>query len=311
MSEDKKIIVETNFKENLSNPLKRLVFLYPIFIVSLVIAGKYFVQNLDYMSDNNSSYKQIIVAEKQDDDIQTKPAMMLAGVDVKMYIKSTDELINKGSASFATNCASCHGEKGMGDGAAGAGLNPKPRNFHSQEGWTNGSKIGEMYKTLEEGIIKNGMNSYSQLPVDERLALIYYIRSLATGYPDVAEADLSDLDLTYSLSAGKQSNNQIPVAKASTIIYNENKNFAQRYNDLAISIENSKGTDNYNLFKRVVCNEKKLFKVLDNSLNWKENINNFTKLINSNIVQNGAKTEFTKLNSNELVTLHSFIKSIM
>ena len=311
MSENKNIIVETNFKENLKNPLKRLVFLYPIFIVSLVVAGKYFVQHLDYSSDNNAKFKQLILTEKQDEDIQARPAMMQAGVDVKMYVKATDELINKGSASFATNCASCHGEKGMGDGAAGAGLNPKPRNFHSQEGWTNGSKIGEMYKTLEEGIIKNGMNSYAQLPVDERFALIYYIRSLAPGFPEVAEADLADLDLTYSLSSGKATNNQIPVEKATKIIYNENKTSQQRYNDLSSTLESMKGTENYSLFKSVVCNEKKLFKVLDNSTIWREDTNNFFKLVNSNIVQNGAKTEFTKLNNSQLVTLHGFIKSMM
>ena len=30
---------------------------------------------------------------------------------------------------FQTLCATCHGPKGMGDGTAAAGLNPKPRNY--------------------------------------------------------------------------------------------------------------------------------------------------------------------------------------
>jgi len=33
---------------------------------------------------------------------------------------------------YANICASCHGAKGAGDGAAGASLNPKPRNFHDK-----------------------------------------------------------------------------------------------------------------------------------------------------------------------------------
>lgn len=34
-----------------------------------------------------------------------------------------------GKALFTTNCASCHGEKGAGDGAAAASLDPKPANL--------------------------------------------------------------------------------------------------------------------------------------------------------------------------------------
>lgn len=38
----------------------------------------------------------------------------------------------KGKAPFTTYCASCHGEKGDGNGPAGAALNPKPRNFNDK-----------------------------------------------------------------------------------------------------------------------------------------------------------------------------------
>jgi mono/diheme cytochrome c family protein len=34
-----------------------------------------------------------------------------------------------GKKLFASNCASCHGETGQGDGKAGATLNPKPANL--------------------------------------------------------------------------------------------------------------------------------------------------------------------------------------
>lgn len=310
MQENKNIIVETNFKANLKNPLKRLVFVYPVFIVALVIAGRYYVQSIDYTSDNKAIYKQIINKEKQDDDIQAKPAMMMAGVDVKMYVKATDEIIAKGSTSFATNCASCHGEKGMGDGAAGAGLNPKPRNFHSQEGWSNGTKFGEMYKTLEEGIIKNGMNSFSQLPVDERFALIHYIRSLASGYPEVTEDEMSELDLTYSLSSGKQTNNQIPVVKAMTLLAKENNTKDLTYNFVS-KLESNNGTNAYNIYKKVICNDTKLVNTLNRNSSWRDGSANFYKILNANLVQNGVKTHFTKLSSSELDELYSLVKSIL
>lgn len=37
--------------------------------------------------------------------------------------------LQKGQEIFLQNCSSCHGEKGAGDGAAAASLNPKPRNY--------------------------------------------------------------------------------------------------------------------------------------------------------------------------------------
>lgn len=311
MSEEKKIIVETDFKENLRTPLKRFVFVYPVFIIALVIAGKFFVQNIDYMTDNRSLYKDIVVAEPQEDNIQTKPAIMLAGVDVKNYLKSTDELIANGSASFATNCASCHGEKGMGDGVAGAGLNPKPRNFHSQEGWTNGSKLSEMYKTLEEGIIKNGMNSYSQLPIEERFALIYYIRSLANGYPEVKEEELSELDLTYSLSAGKQSNNQISIEKSIAVLKKENTEINQKLLNIASNIENNKNIVGYDVFQKSINDKVKFLKLLNSNQTWRDNQVNFVRIINSTLINNGVNGEFNKLNSNEINNLHNFVKSII
>jgi mono/diheme cytochrome c family protein len=39
----------------------------------------------------------------------------------------------KGEQTFKAQCVICHGEKGHGDGAAAAALNPKPRNFSSDE----------------------------------------------------------------------------------------------------------------------------------------------------------------------------------
>jgi cytochrome c5 len=38
---------------------------------------------------------------------------------------------------FSMRCSPCHGATGMGDGAASAGLTPKPANFHNPE-WQKG-----------------------------------------------------------------------------------------------------------------------------------------------------------------------------
>lgn len=44
-------------------------------------------------------------------------------------VKATPASIARGKKIYAANCASCHGEKGAGDGPAGKTLNPKPANL--------------------------------------------------------------------------------------------------------------------------------------------------------------------------------------
>ena len=39
------------------------------------------------------------------------------------------------AAVYKTNCSTCHGEGGAGDGVAGAALNPKPRDFTDAAWW--------------------------------------------------------------------------------------------------------------------------------------------------------------------------------
>lgn len=49
-------------------------------------------------------------------------------------IKSDQASINRGKQSYFQYCASCHGVNAMGDGPAGASLNPNPTNLASMAG---------------------------------------------------------------------------------------------------------------------------------------------------------------------------------
>ncbi|MBK8946793.1 MAG: cytochrome c [Ignavibacteriae bacterium] len=59
-------------------------------------------------------------------------------------------MVEKGNTLYQTNCASCHGADGNGDGVAAAALNPKPRNFHQKDGWTNGREFSKLFNTLQK-----------------------------------------------------------------------------------------------------------------------------------------------------------------
>ncbi len=91
--------------------------------------------------------------------------------------KKTPELIQKGKASFATYCASCHGPGGKGDGAAAAALNPKPRNLVSDP-LKNGAKPAQVFGTLEKGVPGTAMIPFKHLPEEERWAIAYYVADL-------------------------------------------------------------------------------------------------------------------------------------
>ncbi|RIL00867.1 MAG: hypothetical protein DCC71_18340 [Proteobacteria bacterium] len=56
----------------------------------------------------------------------------------------------RGAALYATNCASCHGPGGDGDGPASAALEPKPAK-HSDGAYMNALSNEHLFKVIKEG----------------------------------------------------------------------------------------------------------------------------------------------------------------
>src|SRR6185295_13219380 len=79
---------------------------------------------------------------------------------------------------FQINCASCHGATGHGDGPASAALNPKPRNF-TEGYWKYGGGVARVTRTISEGSPGTAMASFSILPLEDRVAVAHYVRSLS------------------------------------------------------------------------------------------------------------------------------------
>ena len=117
-------------------------------------------------------------------------AATLSMDDIKKLEISTPELIAHGKEVFAVNCTPCHGANGEGDGASGAALNPKPRNFHGPiSAWKNGTSTHSMFVTLAYGINGGGMASYKSLPPADRFALIHFLH---TWTPEIQTASAAD-----------------------------------------------------------------------------------------------------------------------
>lgn len=93
--------------------------------------------------------------------------------------KSTPALIEKGKTSYMTNCLACHGEKGDGNGPAGAVMNPKPRNLATDK-YKQGLKPAQVFKSISEGVKNTSMTGYGHLPEEERWGLTYFVLNFRT-----------------------------------------------------------------------------------------------------------------------------------
>lgn len=87
--------------------------------------------------------------------------------------------LTRGAALFAQNCVACHGETGLGDGVAGAQMDPAPTNFHELERHNARSLFG-LFNTITLGVADTGMMSFKQLDEQSRWDLAFYVGHLAS-----------------------------------------------------------------------------------------------------------------------------------
>lgn len=296
---------EIDYKDFLKNPLRLFAVVYPYLIMLIIVVGMYWVFNLDH-AILNTQQKQLLARDTVAPEIPMQKGAMMEGVNVKEISVPNAEMIAKGADLYKANCSSCHGNEGKGDGIAGSGLNPKPRNFTELDGWKNGAKLSEMWKTLEEGIPGSGMVAYNYLNVVDRFALIHYMHSLMPDFPKDSDSELENLDLTYSLSEGKVTSNQISVSMAMnkmTEEYSNNKTKIEQFTKELNTVEGDIAV----LLDKVISNTDKASITLVNGKNWQSGTNAFINEIASTINNNGFKAITLRLTKDELTTLHSFL----
>jgi len=134
-------------------------------------------------------------------------------IDPKTVMTPNPELLARGRKLFAETCATCHGPEGKGDGPGAKGLTPVPRNF-TVGGWKNGSRVENIYRTLEEGVKGSSMVSYSYLSKKDRMALVHVVQSLGTFDHGASDPTaLAALEKLFA-SAGEVVPSRIPVKSA-------------------------------------------------------------------------------------------------
>ncbi|MBX3044588.1 MAG: cytochrome c [Candidatus Kapabacteria bacterium] len=293
--------------ENLpKNPMRLFGIVYPYFAVLIIIGGLYWVYNLDW-AYKNSLKPVVLQRDTVAEPLVMKSGSIMEGVDVKVVSQSTPELVKKGEELYKANCSSCHGDNGEGNGIAGKGLNPVPRNFKQNDGWKNGSNISGMWKTLEEGIAGGGMVAYDYLPVLDRFALIHYIHSLMNDFPKDSDSELEALDLAYRLSEGKETSNQIPVSNAKAAVENDFKAVNEKAGQIEKNLIFYRNEPGAKLILEHSIDNRKLIISLLRSDSWRSSSKALAGELASNINTNGAKASVLRLNSSEIAKMHEFL----
>jgi cbb3-type cytochrome c oxidase subunit II len=97
--------------------------------------------------------------------------------------------VNLGRQLYSSNCASCHGPHGEGDGAGAAGLHPRPSNLAAHE-----YTLDRLSFSLWNGIAGTAMPAWRDLPLQDLSAIAEAVRGFHTKQPEpVLTPDVTDL----------------------------------------------------------------------------------------------------------------------
>jgi mono/diheme cytochrome c family protein len=211
-----------------SEELKRLVSALLVvlgFISIVAFFGFTVVPGLRYQAHTTSDAVVLAVQGEtgwlDPTDYPITAREVIPPIDPATVMTPNATLMTRGRTIYAQTCATCHGVEGKGDGPGGTGLNPRPRNFTEKVAWKNGTRLEDIYKTLDEGIKGSSMVSYNYLSKKDRMALVHVVQSL--GSFDHGTSDpkaIASLEKLFA-SAGEVIPNRIPVARAVNVLCRE------------------------------------------------------------------------------------------
>jgi mono/diheme cytochrome c family protein len=298
--------IKSKTEQATKNPGAKFGALYIYVLIVGLVIGIYYVKNLDNISRQN--VPPVLTDTTVITDLVVKKAMIVPPINIMNFKNSTPELLTEGEKLFKTNCASCHGENGAGGGPASIGLNPAPRNFTSKDNWKNGTKLSNIYTTLQEGLPPSAMIAYDFLLPEQKFALAHYIRTNFIPSPEAdTDADLQALDATYNLSAGLQLPAQIPVKAAGFLVISENQKANNKIDSTISSLKKYQAENGFNVFSSVVKDKKVALSFLTKNSGWKQNENVFVNLVVNNVNQNGFNGKVFNLNNDEWSSLYNLM----
>jgi mono/diheme cytochrome c family protein len=303
-------IIKTKLQELKSDPGRIFGLTYPYVFILITVIGFLYIINLNYIARQNVTPP--LPDTTAQSDLPILQARIVPSIDITKISIPTPELLAKGKNIYTTTCISCHGEGGKGDGPSGSALNPKPQNFTSKDGWKNGPKLSQIYKTLQDGIPDSFMGSFEFLSVEEKFGVAHYIRTTFVSEPPKdSPEDLSTLDQLYNLSKGIEMPAQIPVSAAAKFVINESESQVQNITHILNTISADFSAPVVQLFDKITDNKFRAIVSLKRSLDWKENEQLFINIIVNNVNLNGFNRQVFIISGNDWDLLHSYLKGVI
>ncbi len=299
---------EIDFRDLIRKPEKLFGYSYLYFLAALVFLGVLYVWNLTVVGKNG--VPAAAPADSVAMDIPLVMPAVLPPIDVMQAGVSSPAAVDRGRDLFKANCVACHGEGGKGDGPSALTLNPAPRNFTSLQGWKNGAKVSQIYKTLQEGIPGTGMASYGYLPPADRFALAHYVRTFAQGQPMDSPDDLRQLETLYQLSQGVNRPGQIPVAKAKRIVIAEGSAEVRRATALVKSLESDDADGGARLLRSVSADKERAVTALVIHGPEYPGLDAFIRTVSADPLLYGLKPAVNDLSREEWGSLFNYIASL-
>jgi mono/diheme cytochrome c family protein len=301
---------EIDFRDLIRKPEKLFGYSFFYFVAVLLLLGMIYLWNIDSVGRNAIAPVALKDSSAFVLDIPLQSPATLPPVEVMKLGVPSDSLVARGRDLFRSSCTPCHGETGLGDGPTAASLNPRPRNFHVLTGWTNGSKVSQIYKTLQEGIIKNGMASYGYIPPADRFALAHYVRTFVAGQPADSREDLQALETAYQLSKGSDVPGQVPIKKATQIILAEKAGEVAWVNMLVgrASRDNEPGAA---VLRAVAADLKKVVAGLVSRTAGMPPIDEFVRSISADPLLAGFKPAVNRLATGQWLLLYSYLNGLV
>ena len=246
----------------------------------------------------------LIATREFHDDLTAKRGTAGAGISLEQLRQSSPAAVAQGKQLFMTTCSTCHGVEGKGDGIAAAALNPRPRNFQSPDGWKNGRKATQLFATLQHGI-PPGMPPFDTIPASNRLQLIHFVRSLGPTPPQDTASDLAAFETAYHLSAGEKTPNQISIARAVTLIAQDEK---PRRGYLRTVADVLARDNDHPIFRESVDDTRRAVLALGSSDGWRGNPSEFSRYILAGIPDNGFRPQVAHYGTADWQALHSLLE---
>ncbi|MCB9250537.1 MAG: cytochrome c [Ignavibacteriales bacterium] len=295
---------EIEFKDLPKNPSRLFGWVFPYYAVLFLVMGIYFVKHMNSASFNNvpAIYTDSLIVSA---DVEMKKGGIMPAIDLGIISNPNADLIGQGKTLFQTNCSSCHGTEGKGDGVAAAALTPKPRNFHETEGWTNGRTFTDLYNTLEKGVPNTGMIAYEFIPAKDRIAIIQYLRTF-TDFPKVSDQEIAKLDENFSFSKGVATASNITLEMATKKIAEE----ANTKLDLNVVIEKINQSNDKNivgLFNSYALDKEKVLVVFSRDYLKTNNADLFIDRLIASPSANGFKPSIVELPREQIIQLFNVL----